>query len=148
MFLLTTIVPIVYRYIMTDTAEQLIAEALRIDDHIKAQSKAFTDYLAPFKQQREEIENKLLALLNSQNSESIKADSGTAYISTILTPKINNRDNYLDWINENWDDFGNEMLQLSAPQKEALKQYMEENNNALPPGVEISYFRRLNIRRS
>lgn len=133
---------------MSETAEQLIAEHNRIDDHIKAENKRFTAFAAPFREKLEEIENKLLAILNEQGSELIKSDSGTAYISNIMTPKIVARDAYLDWINDNWDAFGNEMLQVSAPQKEALKQYMEENNKALPPGVEISFFRKINVRRS
>jgi hypothetical protein len=40
------------------------------------------------------------------------------------------------------------MLQVSAPQKDALKQYMEENNKALPPGVQVEFYRKLNVRRS
>lgn len=133
---------------MTETAEQLISEHHRIDDFVKAEGKRFAEFMKPHRDQLEEIENKLLAILNAQGSESIKADSGTAYISNIMSPKIIDRDAYIDWVLDKWDEIGNEMLQVSAPQKDALKQFMEENNKTLPPGVQVEFYRKLNVRRS
>ena len=45
---------------------------------------------------------------------------------TVGSPmKVVERDAYLDFVLDNWDDIGNSMLQLSAPQKESVQQYME-----------------------
>ena len=130
------------------TADELIQEYLKIDSWCDAESKRFAEHLKPHKTRLEEIKSTILGMLTQQKQNSFSTDNGTAYISTILTPKIADRDKYLDFVNENWETIGNELLQVSAPQKDALKQYMEEHNNDAPPGVEVSYFNRINIRRS
>jgi hypothetical protein len=139
----------------TDTADQLIEKFLKIKDHCAAQQKQFSDYLKPFQEQMVEIENKLLALLNAlskNKSEGKKAmlscDAGTAYLSTIVSPKVVQRDPYVDFILDNWDTVGNAMLQIGAPQKDALEDYMTTHDGQLPPGVTTSAFTRVNVRRS
>jgi len=138
-----------------ETADQLIAEHIRLKDHIAAQSKQFAEFLKPFQTQAQDIENKLLTMLNALNvgkPESKRAqlstDAGTAYLSTITTPKVAERDKYVDFILDNWDEIGNEMLQLAAPQKEAVETFMQTHEGQLPPGVTTSAFTRVNIRRS
>ena len=138
-----------------ETADQLIEQHLKLRDHCAAQQKQFADFLKPFQTQMQEIENKLLAMLNALNvgkPESKRAqlstDAGTAYLSTITTPKVVERDKYVDFILDNWDEIGNEMLQLAAPQKDAVENYMQAHEGQLPPGVTTSTFTRVNIRRS
>lgn len=130
------------------TAAALIAEHFELDDYMAAETKKFGEFLKPFKERDEAIKNALLALLIEQGGKGIKTEHGTAYTSTIVTPKITARDSFLDWCLENWDTLGNEMLQLGAPQKDAVTQYQETNEGKLPPGVETSSFTRVNIRRS
>ena len=131
---------------MTLSAADLVQEHIKLDDFCKAETKKFTAHLEPHKKRMEEIQNLLLNLLNEQKSKSMATDHGTAYISTIMTPKIMDRDEYIHFI---WDHYGAwaDLLQIREPQKEALRDYMEQENEP-PPGVEVSYFNRLNIRRS
>lgn len=124
----------------------LIEEYRKVDAWVTQETARFTDHLAPHKKRCEEIKSILLGMMNEGKINNISTDAGAAYISTIMTPKITDRDKYLDFVNENWDQIGNEMLQVSMPQKSALKTYMEEHNDALPPGVEVSYFNRVNIK--
>lgn len=140
---------------MTDqSAADLIAEHNRLDDHCKSQSKQFGEYLRPFKTKMEEIENQLQAMLlalNSQNPDakkkaSLSTDAGTAYLSTIVTPKLTDKEAWLDFCLEDWDHRG-AMLQIGAPQKTALEEYQDANDGRLPPFVETSSFTRVNIRR-
>ncbi len=130
------------------TAADLIAEHTKLDDWCAAETKRFGEHLAPHKKRMDAIKATLLEMLNEQKTNSMSTDNGTAYISTITTPKVIDRDKYLDFVNENWDDIGNELLQVGAPQKDALKQYLEDHQNQPPPGIDVSYFNRLNIRRS
>lgn len=147
------------------TASDLVAEHCRLDDYVTAESKRFQAHLKPAQDRMAEIKNKLhemLLGLGSKAKQSISTDHGTVYTSTIMTPKISTwgppyvtasgtrvgRDAYLDFCLDNWDTVGNEMLQLGAPQKDALKTYIEAHNGAVPPGIEISSFTRVNIRRS
>lgn len=138
-----------------ETADQLIERFLKLKDHCAAQQKQLSDFLKPFQEQMAEIENKLLAMLNAlskNKAESKRAqlacDAGTAYLSTITTPKVVERDPYIDFVLDNWDTIGNAMLLIGAPQKDALEEYMTAHNGQLPPGVTTSSFTRVNIRRS
>lgn len=145
------------------TANELITEEIKIDDFIKAQSKAFGEFLKPHKSRQEEIQNLLLALLNQQGVESIRGDAGTCYKSNILNVAIDpegtdpyvpveggvprqGREAFLDFCLDHWDDFGNDAL-IFSPQKDAVKKHIETHDKP-PPGIRVSYFTRVNIRRS
>ena len=129
------------------TADDLVAEHVRLDDWVKAETKRFGEHLKPHKERLTEIEDQLQTFMLQQKLDSVKADSGTAYISTIMNLKIEDREKYLDFVNENWDAYGNEML-LASVQKDATKQYMQDHAGAPPPGVTIGWFQRVNIRRT
>lgn len=137
------------------TAGDLIAEYTKIGDYLTAESKRFAEHCKPHNERRTEIENKLLEMLNTLNAgntnagkkASFSTDHGTAYLSTIVTPKVVNKEAFLDFCLEDWDKRG-AMLQIGAPQKDALTSYQDDNNGALPPHVETSSFTRVNIRRS
>ena len=140
---------------MAETVDQLIEEFLKIKDHCAAQQKQFSEYLKPFQEQMSVIENKLMAMLHDLNKNKpdakkamLSCDAGTAYLSTITSPKVTERDPYIDFVLDNWDAVGNAMLQIGAPQKDALEVYMTSHDGQLPPGVTTSSFTRVNIRRS
>lgn len=146
------------------TPADLIAEYTRLEDWMKAETKRFNEHMLPVKQRMEEIkETELrehLLALGSKEKQTISTDAGTAYTSTITTPSIGYlegqlvetdrtaRETFLDWCLDQWDTYGNAMLQLGAPQVTAVRDYMDANNGQLPPGVKISTFTRVNIRRS
>jgi hypothetical protein len=135
---------------MSDSAGDLVQEWIKLDDFVESENKKFKKHLAAHQKRMEEIRNLLLQICNEQKTNSLNTNAGTAYISTILTPKIVDREAYLDFVfdESTYDEYGNEMLQLSAPQKDRLRAYIEAHDNQPPPGVEVSYFNRLNIRRS
>src|SRR5207237_400587 len=116
------------------TADDLVAEHVRLDDWVKTETKRFGEYLEPHKARLKEIEDQLQAFMLQHKVESVRADSGTAYISTIMNAKVEDREKYLDFVNEQWDAYGNEML-LASVQKDATKQYMQDHAGAPPPGV-------------
>ena len=135
-------------------AESLIAKYNEIKDHLSAQSKAFSEYCKPFNEQLDSISNQLLDMLNQLNAgkpegkrASLSTDAGTAYLSTIVTPKVTDKEKFLDWTLDNWDKYG-ALLQIGAPQKAALEEYMDANDNKLPPFTDVSTFTRVNIRRT
>lgn len=133
---------------MSETAAELVERYFKLDNHISEQQNKFKEYLKPFAEEIEAIKSKLLGMLNEQGIENIRTDHGTAYKSIIDTPKIENHEAYLDWCLEFWDAIGSEMLQIGAPKKDAVRQYMEANGGHLPPNVSMTSFTRLNIRRS
>lgn len=140
--------------IMAMSPDALIAEHRKIADHLTVQAKAFAEYSAPYKERQDFIENRLFSALVQMNQgkaegkrASISTDAGTAYLSTIVTPKVVDKEKFLDWTLDNWDTYGG-MLQIGAPQKAAFEEFQDKNNGALPPFTEISSFTRVNIRRS
>ena len=126
-------------------ADDLIAEHNRIDDWVKKESKRFEEYCKPHKERLREIEQQLHDYMLEQKVQNVKGQSGTAYLSRILTLKVENRENLLDFAVEHWDEIGNALLLISA-QKEAVRQYMDEHDGTPPPGVSTDYFIKCNVR--
>jgi len=140
---------------MADAAS-LIAEHKQIENHLKAQDKIYAEYKKPYQERQEAIKADLLNMLNELNAgkpegkrASLSTDAGTAYLSTIITPRIKEgtKEDYLDWVLADWDQRGS-MLQIGAPQKDAIQEYMDNNDGRLPPFVETTSFTRVNIRSS
>jgi hypothetical protein len=126
--------------------DALIARNLELEDQVKAAQKKLEAWAKPLKTEIAEIESALFARLKERGADSTRTDAGTAYISTIMNTKVESREALFDYIAESWDDIGGEVaLNIS---KEAVRTFMEENNGQLPPGMSISHFQRLNIRRS
>ena len=146
------------------SAELLIKEHFALSDKLKDANKKFAEYCAPTKARLEEIDAQLLQLLNALSTgdkKSISTDLGTAYVSNLLNvsidpeaePYVNaggesqvGRMALLDFALENWEDIGADLL-LVSPQKDAVKRWIEEHGKP-PPGLKISYFARVNVRRS
>jgi hypothetical protein len=135
---------------VTDQADTLIERYLALKDHLASQQKAFNDFCKPHRDEMDQIEAKLreMLLAMGEKAEAIKTANGTAYVSVITTPGIENRDAFIDFCMDNWETVGNEMLQLGKPQVTSVKEYMDTHEGALPPGVKISTYQQLNIRRS
>jgi hypothetical protein len=129
------------------TADSLVAEHVRLDDWVKAETKRFSEYLEPHRARLREIEDRLQAFMLQHKVESVRADSGTAYISNIMNTKVENRDLLVDAALDNWDQWGNEMLLINVV-KDSVKNYMQDHAGAPPPGVTIGWFQRTNVRRA
>lgn len=128
------------------TPADLVKQYNETKTFLDGQIKAFDEYAKPFKEKLETIRNQLLAIANSQGLDSLSTEFGTAYKSTILNLKIDNRDAYLQFVTQNWNEYGNAMLQCGAT-KEAVKEYMDRNSGQPPPGINISWFTRMNVNR-
>lgn len=128
------------------TAEQLIEQTVALKDKLKNAGEQFDKFCKPWKDAIKDNENKLLALLNEQNLQNVRSDSGTAFKSTITSYKVVDRDTVLKLILDNWLNFGNEMLMFNV-QADAVKKYVQENGR-LPEGIASDSFTRINIRRS
>ena len=127
-------------------AAELVAEALRLKEHLETEARKFEASIKPLTEQLEQVKNQLQAEMNRQGCKSIKTENGTAHISTIVSPSFADGDKvaFLDWCLEDWDTRG-AMLQIGVPQKSALKEWIEANGGELPPHVTTSVFTRVNI---
>lgn len=127
------------------TPAQLIERALTLKNWLEAEADRFKQHLAPVNLEQDTIKNVLLERLNEQGVNSFPTDNGVAYKSTLLNIKITDRDAFLKCVLENWQDFGGAMLMAGA-QMDAVKEFLEKHNEP-PPGIEISWYSRLNIKK-
>ena len=125
----------------------LIKKYLEIKDCIEKLEALHAEKLKPFKEAQETISNALLARLNERGAQNTVTPEGTAYKSTTMKAKVENRDTFLAFVMDAFDQWG-DML-MASPQIDAVKRYLErDENNIPPPGVSLSFFTKCNIRRS
>jgi hypothetical protein len=128
------------------TDDALIAENHKLDDEIKAGMAKFNEWAKPRKDRLKAIEDDLFARLVARGADSTKTDSGTAYISNIASVKVESGEKLFDFAAENWEGYGDEVKVTIS--KAGVDKFMEDNNGQLPPGISLSKFSKLNIRRS
>ena len=126
--------------------DALIAENFKIEDLIKAAQAKFNEWAEPHKSRLKEIEDTLFARLAERKADSTKTDSGTAYISNIMNAKVDSVPTLFDFVAEHWADVGDE-VKINIPIS-VVREHMENNNGMVPPGMSVSHFSRLNIKRS
>jgi hypothetical protein len=131
---------------MTDIAA-LVTEHQQIKTHLEHQAKLFSAYCKPYNERTEQIQALITSSMTEQGIKSFKTDTGTAILSTIVSPKILDETKYLDWVLEDWDHRG-AMLKIGPPLKDALTEYMDAHDGALPPNIETSSMIRFSIRKA
>lgn len=126
------------------TSAEIIDTYVKYRDYVKAKGAEHDAAMKPYLQAMETIEGVLSLELDRLQAESLKTEAGTAYRSVLQSPKIADRDTFLDFVvsTNNFDFF------TAAVRKEAVTAYMEENAGQAPPGIEVAQIRKLNIRRS
>lgn len=149
---------------MIDT-EACVARYHELNAFLDKQNEAFAAFCKPYREEIEAIQSTLLGFLNDAKQNGGKTDHGSFYKSTLTRPKIVDRNAYLDYIFQNWNEGGNAMLQVGAPQLDAFKDYVEHREKELeahvanlgklpddtsltPPGIEVTYITKLNIRKT
>lgn len=110
----------------------------------KAQLKVeYEELVGPVQAQMDRIEVILLAKLDEAGAESIKCAEGTCYISTRTSAPVEDRNEFMQHVVEKQDWA---LLEVRAS-KDAVKQYIELNGGALPPGLKWTAERVVNFRR-
>lgn len=111
----------------------------------KAQMKSdFDASVAPINDKMEKLEAKLLDVFNKTGMDSVKTEFGTAYTAVRTTASVADREAFMEFVkaNEEWS-----LIEVRAA-KLAIEQFRDNNDNELPPGVNIRSERVVNIRRS
>jgi hypothetical protein len=128
------------------TVAQLIEQRLALKAYIEKQKAEFDKILAPYVAGKEAIDAKLLDMCNEQGVDSLKARGvGTAYVSNILTAKVIDKEALVEFACANWREFGSELLIIKAA-TEPVQRLLDEGR--LPGCLEISFAKRLNVRKS
>ena len=111
----------------------------------KAQMKSdFDASVAPINDKMDKLEAKLLDVFNKTGMDSVKTEFGTAYTAVRTTASVADREAFMEFVkaNEEWS-----LIEVRAA-KTAIEQFRDNNDNELPPGINIRSERVVNIRRS
>lgn len=149
-------------------AVDLITEYRKIETWAEAQDKAYGELMKPHRDRMAEIKQLLLAKAIEEKVNSFPTEAGTAYISSGISHKVDpnapawinergeevtGREAVLDWLLQNWDDYGAEFAQINLA-VDGVKKYIEstktrENpNGMLPPGISVQVWQRINVRKA
>ena len=108
-------------------------------EEIAAEQKAV---MARLNKALSKIETLLMEHLEQAGSESIKTSAGTCYRSVRTSVKVEDREQFLDYVrtNQAWD-----LLESRAAKKD-VEAFLEEHQD-LPPGVSVRRDAVVNVRR-
>ena len=128
---------------MTTDIDRLVGAYVKCRDHLKSLEKEFKEVKAKHKADMDTIAGHILKIAESQGVESFKTSHGTAFKNKKDFIKVSNWDVALDYILHN--DLQHMLTKNVA--KAAAKEYMAENNNTLPPGLDYGYTVEIAVRR-
>lgn len=123
--------------------DKLVGAYIKMRDDLDAERKKFKALEKERKAQMVRVEDHILKLCYDQGVESFKTVHGTAFKTKKDFVKVRNWDAALDFILKN--DLTHMLTKSVA--KAAAKEYMSENENQLPPGLEYGAVTEIGIRR-
>lgn len=124
---------------------EMIQQFIKLRDYVEAQTKAFEETMKPYKAGMAAIEAAVSQQIIELGGESIKTEHGTAYRTTVMSAKVVDRETFFQFIVDDWGE--RSAFLTSAISKDALKDYIEQNNSK-PPGIDIATIHKTNFRRS
>lgn len=126
------------------TIGEMIKKYVELRDFMKLRAEARAVEDKPYNEAMETIEGIVLQHLNENSEQSIKTEWGTAYKSTTMSAKVASPEDFFNYVREA-DAF---QLLTSAVSKDAVKEHMEEHQGTPPPGIDVTYFTKVNFRRA
>lgn len=124
------------------TAAQKVARYIRLRDYKKAADDEFKKSMERVNAAMRTLESELLEELNTLGVDRIGSDDGTAYRKVEMSCTTLDRDEFLRFCRENeeWDA-------LDVKANKTYVRAMLEEGRELPPGVKVSTFETVGIRR-
>jgi len=121
--------------------DQLIAVYRKLREKRDAAKKEFTEKQRPALNLMDRIENELLGRLIERGAKNVSCPTGTAFMKTDTTFKVEDWDAFLPWAMEN-EEFGMFMRNVA---KDAVTEYVESHDGQLPPGLSMKKDTYVNI---
>lgn len=130
---------------MTDNSnvDRLVEAFVKIRDHLKVLSDDFKEKKKTHDTQMDAIAARIFELANAQGVESFKTPHGTAFKKKKDWIKVTNWPLALDFL---VDEDLKHMLTKNVV-KASAKEYMDENDGKLPPGLEYGSMIEIAVRR-
>jgi len=111
--------------------DTLVAAYVNLRNDLNAHRKIFKDYETASKRQMDMVATKILEKANASGVDSFKTEQGTAFKATKDFVTVTDWEKAVKFI------IKHDLTQMfnKAVNKAAIKEYMAENENKLPPGV-------------
>lgn len=130
---------------MTDiTPEQVMTAYIKLRDKRAALKKKYEELDEQLKADMAQMDGWLLKKLNAAGTDTFKNAAGTAYISETVRAGCADWTLFWEWAANNKRV---DMLEKRVASK-SIQDYMEEHNNELPPGITITTYRDVVVRRA
>jgi len=127
---------------MTDI-NAVVEHYITLRDHKSKLDAEHKARVAEIDAQMKNAEAFLLNRLNESGLDRMGADAGTVFVQVKTMPSIKDKASFVDYIKQSGQV---ELLQLRVSST-AVKEFMENNNQQLPPGVDITTAREVTVRR-
>jgi hypothetical protein len=122
------------------TVDEYVAQYVKLRDYVKAKEEE----LKPYTEAMDLIAAQLGQKMRDNGVESFKTEHGTAYKTQTLSVKTADKDAFVRYCigEEKWDlvDF--------RPAKSGVEEFMAQNNDTPPPGVDVALVTNVRVRRS
>lgn len=130
--------------------DKAITAYINIRDEIAARKKVFDESIKDLKEKQGKISAHIDSKLNELGVDSIKSTTaGTAFRKTTPLISVGDKTEYAAFVMDRIEELGSEglcYLTMSAS-KNAVVEYMEENNDQLPPGIKFDQKTEIQIRK-
>lgn len=122
--------------------DEVVRGYIALRDKKNEMKKRHAEELRPINEKMEVVEGWLQRDLINRGVQSQKTDSGTAYLSTVATATVKDRDEFLKFVREHekWDLIENRVS------KSVVSDYLEETGEIIP-GVNYEKTQVVRIRR-
>jgi len=123
--------------------EKYIGKFVELRDRLKAENDALSEKQKPLREAMEKIEGVVMAVLHSTGASNIKTGAGTASILDKWTAVVDDPSVFREFcVTNNQLDLAN----IAANEKNC-REYLTAKG-ALPPGVRLTNFKKLGVRRA
>ena len=127
---------------MTDI-NAIVEHYVALRDHKSRLDAEHKARIAEIEAQMHNAEVFLLDHLNQNGLDRVGTGAGTVYVTVKTMPALKDKSAFLDYIRSTGEV---ELLQARVSST-AVKEFMENHNNQLPPGVEVTTAREVSVRR-
>ena len=127
---------------MTDI-NAIVEHYIALRDHKSRLDAEHKARIAEIDAQMGNAEAFLLNHLNENGLDRIGAGAGTVFVQVKTMPSLKDKGAFIEFIKQT----GQVELLQARVSSTAVKEFMEHNNNQLPPGVEVATAREISVRR-
>jgi glutaredoxin 2 len=124
--------------------DQLVETYIKLRSKLSQLDQEYDEKKRPFKEAQDKIEALMLTRFGELGVDSMKTQSGTAYVTVRTSASVGDWDSFREFLDRQDDPF---MFVERRVSKVAVEQYKAANAD-IPPGVSWNETRAVNFRRT